>query len=496
MKDVYPGSTYVRGRSLIEIVIAFGVLLLVLSATVMVAFGNQSITVDTETSSEALYRAHAMLEKARADSRTDYISLSSSTSTESIGSMSYGKLLTVTDLTQCKKQATSSVLWNTGTLRPQHIDLSTRFVDVAGVLALGGDCATEPPSSNWDNPQRFASDTFNPGKPMALDVFRRLVYLGIDKSPFLYVTDTRSAVQGQTSGMIVPYTNGFDLGVPPNDLDVIHVPSTGKIILYAGMHANTNQVRVIDVTDMAQPVVVATRTLATVVSAGSYPQAREVYVYKDRLYVSTWETAGREFHVFDISSSTAPTEIGTGRELGITVEDFVVRDQYVAGVLRRLAFMATDKNDGELMVYDVTDPLAATELPALRQNLPGNQDGMSVFVSGARLYFGRASTPSGPELYVYDVTRPDVGLTLLGSRDIGTGVLAIRVEGRFGFIVTPATNREFQVWNVSDPGNIMLIERYNFGNLVSNGLDYEPDFIYTTGDATPNFQILYSPPNP
>jgi hypothetical protein len=56
-------------------------------------------------------------------------------------------------------------------------------------------------------------------------------------------------------------------------------------------------------------------------------------------------------------------------------------------------------------------------------------------------------------------------------------------------------NEEFDIWNVLTTP-LTHIKTYNFGNVISGGFDYEPDFVYATGQSTPNLQILYSPPKP
>jgi hypothetical protein len=492
MKDSLRGNKKMRGSILIELVIAFGILLLVLSAAVLVGLTNQQFAVDTEMDAEALNLAHTMIERTRVDARGNYISVLSSTSRHSLENGDYVHSLQVSDLTECKKQATTSVLWNVGALRSREVTLSTLLIDRKSVLALGGDCDVGSPTSFWDNPQYFAGESLVQGVPTALDVLSHIVYLGSDNAPFVHIADTRNVTMGQTAGLIVPYTNGFTLGARPNDLDVIYHPSSRRTFLYVATHAPENQLRAIDMTNQNAPDLVALRSLAGVSSSGSYPQGRHVYVYDHHVYLSTWETAGPEFHVFDISNPVSPVEIGTGRELGVTVEDLVVRDLYISGNLRRIAFMATAKNDGEVMVYDVTDPLAISELSHLRQNLPGNQDGESVFISGATLYVGRASTPSGPDMYVYDVGNLDAGMTLLGSVDFGTGVLAIRVAGGIGMFVTSKVNEELQFWNIANPISMTPVSRYRLRSIPKSGFDYESGLVYVVGSSTPHMRIMHS----
>ncbi len=478
--------------STLELLIAFAVLTLSISAVIMVVFSNQSVAIDMQTNIEALSKAQAQLEQARAGARKDFNSIVSTTTT-STSTIAYKQTLAVSDLTQCKKQVTSSVSWNNQG-RVLKIDLTTFLTDIAGALALGGDCITDSPSSNWENPKLFASDTINPGKPTALDVLNRIAYLSIDVAPFLAIADTRGATLGQNNGLFVTFMNGFNAGAKINALDAVFHSPTGKRYIFATMDMVTDQLKVIDVTDIHNPVLVATRTLNNVNQTGSYPQGYRVSYFKDRLYVITRETSGREFHIFNVSQPTNPTELGQGTELGITVNDIAMQERFIGGATKRFAYMATSQDSAELKVYDITDPTSngtISEITAV-DLLPGVQNGLSVFLVGTKLYLGRQSA-SGPDLYVYDVSNPPAGLTLLGSKDIGTGVLAIRVAGRFAFLSTPQAQNEFQVWNISNLASISLIKKYNFGNIVDQGIDYEPDFVYATGQATPNFQMLYSP---
>lgn len=492
-----------RGSSTLEILIAFAILTLSLTAVISVVFGNSSVTLDTETNTEAMALAKEALEDARADATTDYLSVDSTAYTETSGAQEYEVSLAVEDITPCKKVATSTVSWNQGlyTIRPQAITFSTILTDVAGALAQGGDCFLTAPDG-WTNPERFASDTFNPGKPNVLDALNRIVYIGVDKAPYLAVADTRSATLGQTSGLVVSYANGFDLDTVIYSLDAFEWinPSTGeeKVYVFLATASTTAQLMVVDMTDFTNPVLVAKRGLSGCVT-GSYPQGWFVYAYDDRLYLSTRETAGPEFHVFDISTPASPSELAIGSascrgySLNSTIEQFVVRDQSSGGTTKRYAFMATDQNSREIRVLDVTNPLSIIETTSV--DISGNTDGASIYLVGSKLYFGRlAVSGSSPELYVYSAKSPASGLTLLGSRDIGAGVLGIRVAGNLAFLATAKTNEEFQVWNVKNVTSITNTAIYNFGNVVGQGIDYEPDYIYVTGQATPNFQMLYSAP--
>ncbi len=490
-----------KGMSTLEILIAFTIFILVITASLQMGFGNQSITIDSETNTEGLSKATEQLEEARALSRQNFFNVNSLSSTEISGGLTYTKDLLIEDLTPCKKQATSTISWNLSPLRSQKIELSTFFADVSGTLALGGDCAADATTKKWDDPQRFAFDTLSPGKSTAIDVLDKYVYMGMDKSPYLAIANTEGAVLDPNTkqNFFVTFTNNFNsdgLSMDQiNDIDV-YKNSSGKTYAVVALASSTAQFGILDVTDPSTPLLLKTRQLIGVNPLGSQPNGYRVYYYKNKAYIVTRETSGPEFHIFDLSTPSNPIEIGIGTKLtactapnGTTVNDLVVQND--------LVYLAAEKANCELSIYDVSIPSSPKYLSGASVNLPGTEDGYSLFVIGSKLFFGRQSTPSGPELYAFNIQNALTqtgGVPQLGTaKEIGSDVLDLYITGKFGFIVTSKTKEEFQVYNISNLANILLIKKYNFGNIVAGGMDYENDFVYATGDATPNFQILYSP---
>jgi hypothetical protein len=488
-----------KGMSTLEILLAFAILILTITAVIGMGFGNQSITVDAETNTEALSKAAGILEDARASTTKDFFSIiSKSFSVDSI----YTKNLTVEDLTPCKKQATSTITWKTDGGRNQTIELGTFLTDVAGTLALGGDCAINPSEKKWDDPQRFAFDTLSPGKSTAIDVLDKYAYVGFDKKPYLAIADTRLAVLNPNNkqNFFVTFANNFNSDGQSidqiNDIDVYKNNISGKIYAVVALASSTAQFGILEVTDPLNPKLLATRQLSGVNPLGSQPNGYRIYYYQNTAYIVTKETSGPEFHIFDLSTPTNPTEVGTGTKLtactppnGTTINDLVVQNNIV--------YMAAEKANCELIVYDISNPAAPKYLNGASVNLPGTEDGFSLFILGSKLYFGRQSTPSGPEVYVFNIQNSLIqsgGVPQIGNpKEIGTDILDLYVIGKFGFLVTSKTKEEFQIYNFFQLTNIQLIKKYNFGNIVAGGMDYENDFVYATGDATPNFQILYSP---
>src|SRR3989344_9530981 len=64
-----------RGQSTLELLIALVVIILTVSSVIVVSFGNQSLSVDTELNGLALLKAREDLEDARADARENWAGL-------------------------------------------------------------------------------------------------------------------------------------------------------------------------------------------------------------------------------------------------------------------------------------------------------------------------------------------------------------------------------------------------------------------------------------
>ncbi len=403
------------------------------------------------------------------------------------------------------KQITGFIRWKEEA-RSLAVSLATFLTDPEEALALGGDCATNPPVGGWNPPVLFASDTINPGKFNTLDALQKIVYLGGDHVPYLYIADTRNTILGDNHNnnpSLVTFANSFNTSGKTidaiNDIDTYKDLANGKVYAFATTASATAQLVVLDVTDIHNPVIAqnagvpAKRTLYGVNPLGSYPEGWRVYYYDKKIYLTTRETDGPEFHIFDASDPTNPTELGN-KELNTTVNDFTVRDG--------LAYFADDSDArGELLIYDVSNPLVISEIVGARGDFPGNTNGESLFLLGNKLYFGRQKTPSAPEFYILDASSPRTavgGLPIIGlsdpNKDMGTDITNIRVAGSFAFIATYANSSGgFKVWDISNPLDIQSINlTFNFGNKPV-AIDYDSNFVYAGGESTPNFQMLYSP---
>lgn len=493
MKALFFGKALLRGVTTLEILIAFTLLTLSFASVVVLVFGSQAALTDGQIRARMLSVASAAIERMYGTSVWDMVAATSSIWVE--GGNMYTHVFAVEMQTLCQGYMTSVVSKKNG-IRAQEVVLRSDFTDRRAVVSLGRDCAVDVSQSAWSVPKVLATGLLPTGKPTAVDAFRGMVYGGSTESPYFFVIDASNVLLDKNSSSFISFVNAPTLAGPINTLDVVARPWGGveKRYVYAGLQASSSQVAVVDVTDPYKPVTIATRSLLNVSPAGSEPAANKLYYYDDRLYVVTKYTAGPEFHTFDVSDPENPIELGSGVELGSTVNAIVVQERFVGGVRKRFAYMASSQLSGELKVYEVTDLHnigAAVEVVAARQDMVGAQNGTSVYVLGTVLYMGRASTPSGPELYVFDASSPTEGLSLVASQDIAGGVHSITVVGNVAFITTSKSKSEVQVWDISTNA-ISLVSAHALSGAMVGGLDYWGGVLYATGQGSSSVEILSS----
>jgi Tfp pilus assembly protein PilV len=431
------------GFSTLELMIAFVLISIVLVGAVGANFTAQYWGINSQTSNEALYKAKTKLEDLRSLVKQDFYqatSMSLVASTDPTdpadaaclaGGLCYFVETTITDLSSCSKYVEAKVERQVENYPKIVTRLFTYLTNSPEVIARGGDCILNEPEGDWQNvsPQNVGSLSFAPGKQFTgIDVLHKKIYTTTNTNPgfIIYNVPTTLGQNPTPVGTLNITVNAVVKTL--NDLDVEEDFSTGRTYAFVTVNATSSQLAVIDVTDWSNPALVTQRSLQNVDPYASFPQGWLVFIYGSRLYMTVRETTGNEFHIFDISTPTIPTEIGNGFELNRTVNAMVVRDQKIEGVIHRLVFLAADSNLKELGVLDVTGDVI-TELNSV--DLTGIQDGYSLSLLGRRLYFGRASNAGGGELYVFDISDPVTSLPILGQGEVGANVIDLDVSGRY-----------------------------------------------------------------
>lgn len=488
------------GFSTLEIMIALTVIIIVLAGAASANFAAQYWSITSETSNEALYKAKTVLENYRALVKQDFYQATSSPILPDAcvsGQLCYFTQNTITDLSPCSKYVKSEISWQVSGYPTTTTALFTNLTNVPETINLGGDCLLAEPAGNWTaTPQSVGVLTFTPGKVFTgIDLLRKKIYAVAATSPYFMIYDSPAAAPGNP----VPLGSTAGSGTPLNALDTARNLSTGRIYSFVAQASSTSQLGVIDATDETTPVLVAERRLSgTVPPTGSFPEGWRVVAYGNRLYITTRETAGYEFHIFDITLPASPTEVGSGMELNRTVNDMIVRDQKIGGITHRFVYLAADADTKELGVLDVTGDVIS-EVNSV--SLPGTEDGLSLYLLGNNLYFGRANNATGPELYVFDASNPTVSLPIIATGEVGADVVSLRASGAYVFAGTKKVGQEFQVWKSEftlwNPSilNFGRLSSAPFAKLAPLGFDIDGNWVYAVSQlvAGDSLQIFYAP---
>ena len=503
MKAELIGRKFNQGMSTLEILIAFAVVILCVSAVIMVVFGNQSVAVDLQTNNEAIAKAQTVLEDARATSRQDYSLVkecddSGADPCSGTPDSFYNRTLTINpaSVTQCGEDVKSTTSWLINN-RILSVDFVTHLGDIATALALGGDCIIDPPGGGgptWTNPQTFTTANIDPSgnKGTDIDVIK------IDEHKYGFLTSIHPSIAKDDLWSFdletTPPTplDHIDTGPGLNAVDVARA-SNGNYYAYLANNNNSvpyEQLIVVNVTDPTNisEVPGARRSLPGV--AGADPASRAVYYYDERLYIGTKLTAGNEFNIYGVENPENPLFLGQ-REINHSIRKIVVRGTS--------AYLATTANNNELMVFDINTPGSiqppwggpgSTE-PGY--NASGNEDGTSIFLLGNIFYLGRARTASGrPELFILKTSDLSISAsTNLGLNPSSATVQDIDAVSNFIFLGTSDSNAEFQVWNKNDLNS--RVSYFNFPQAIT-GLEYMDNKIYVSVDSNNALHIIYDAP--
>jgi hypothetical protein len=485
MKALSIGKNMVlrRGSGTLEILIAFSILILAITAAISVAFGNQGLTVDTELNHQAFYNASRELDAVRAAAIANFDAVVSvtttplnSTSSEGAYAGIYKRQLDVLDLSPCAKQVTSRITWNIDPLRSQKVEFSSIIVSTSTLAAMGGiGCSVVPPL-DWSHPGTLGSIDLGPNEQGTdIKVKNKVVFISAAPTgnqpslPDLFVVDADPG----TAPSIVTSTN---TGPGLNAIAI------GGNYLYAAKAAASGQLQVIDISNVSNPLLITSSTL----QGGVTEEGNAIFYYNSRIFIGTKaDGAGPEFQVYDVSNPVIPVWLGS-REIGSDENGIFVRGT--------TAYLATSNNNQEILALNVSNP-GSIPVP-VATNLTGNEDAMSLYLLGSRLYVGRVEGSN--ELYILNATNPGASLPVLGSKNLGlspngAAVTALVVSSPYAFLGTSDSNQEFQVFNILNPAAITLIADFNFPAEAS-GIDFENNLVYVSVHQNDALRIITANP--
>ena len=197
-------------------------------------------------------------------------------------------------------------------------------------------------------------------------------------------------------------------------------------------------------------------------------ETRTVVAGVNRAFVSSGgNNAGRDFWnvtIDNIVFPPIPTEAGTYDQNGVKVNQVFGESHF--------AYLATDKNDREVVILDVSN-----STPELLLNLdiqPNNTNGKSVFVSNDYLFV----TTGDKKLYRYLLASDRKSAQQKGSFNLSANGNAIYVSNNYVFIAMDSSLNQLQIINANDPNILQTAGSLSTGNNeVGQGL-----FVSTSGD--------------
>lgn len=500
-----------KGLSIIEIIIALALMITVITGAVQANISSQYWIVTSKIGTEVLYKTKILLETMSARASVDFQSASSTSFSRSqdlhdardiacfAGGLCYFTKQTVHNISSCTKSIEATVAWNL----PKHTGTSTEslFTTIMNVdeqVARGGDCAIALLEGDWlhQSPQTVGKQITPPLFSNGIDVLQKNIYVVSSSSPQLRIY--RAPQTLGENPILIGSTSAPHRRL--NAIEIIRDFGTGRTYAFTTQHASTSQLVVFDVTDTSHPIVTAQRSLYGVQSSGSFPQGWRVFAYGQRLYVLTRETAGLELHIFNIANPALPYELtASARDINRTVNDLVVREQKIGGILHRYLFLAASSGLKELSIFDVTND---NPIEVAVVNLSGTEDALSLYLNGDKLYLGRKSG-TGPELFVFDVLSLLRGDTTPQAKsEVGADVHTLQGVGDLLFLGTSKSSAQFQVWNADtitwNPTipNTGRLSFTSIPNLAPHGIDNNGDYVYLqsqSATAPESLSVYYTP---
>jgi hypothetical protein len=430
-----------KGFSTIEMLVAMTVMLLVLSAALLLSFGNQSLLADSVGSTEALSLAEEMLSAEEVLAHADFNAVMPATSTETIGSMVYTKALGVqTQSSSLTKKITATVSWAGEYGRAERVSLGMYVTDFED--AFSSDTCTTELSGNWTTPvvanavQNFAQLVGDSSGAYTLTDVK--AYKGK-----LYVTASNSSSAKETF-FIFTMAAPSPVLLAKLDNDTKHNTGLAAVALsngyaYVAGALSSDQLQIIDISNpgnLTSASVVATYKLpASGAGAGNAIFYKNGYVY-----LGLAASGGGEFNIIDVHNPKSPQWVGS-YNIGNTVNSIYVRGSY--------SYVASP-NAKNLMVLDISNPanplLVGSYAPATSAN------GEQVFAIGDTVYLGR--TYGTNELYALNASTP-TSISPFGFKDLGVGtntsINGMVLRSNIAFLLT---NKQLVAYDVSNPATI------------------------------------------
>lgn len=442
------------GQSTLELLIALVIIILTISSVIVVFFGNQSLSVDTELNTLALLKTREDLEDARADARENWAGLISSSQSDG----QFTRDVIVENINDYEKKVTTRVSWQTDPLRPQKVEFTTILTDWVTSLSEGGGGGL---TGDWRDPRTAGTIDLGPGNEGTdLSVKNYTVYATAkasdDKKHDFYSIDVTNVDAPVKLGSI-------DTGKGLNAIALM------TSYAYVAHNNNVSQLQIIDISTPSNP------SLAAQISLQSNAQsAISVFALGDYAYIGSIVSTGKEFQIFNVSNPTNPTFTGSV-EIGANINDIYV--------YRNRAYLATGRTDAEIMIFDISTPSSPQQIASFDSM---STPGLSIFVNN----FNRFFVGIGNSFQIIDSSNLN-SLIVKGAFNAGGSINDLCIRSYLAFLATANANSEFQAVDITDQTNLMPHSSYNFPQ-IATGTTYHNNVVFTSVRSNNSLRIITS----
>lgn len=464
------------GQSLVEVLVAVGILVLGIGASFFVFFGGQSLTIDSANAQLALDYGSEGLEAVQSIRNRNWQELSDGahglvyqnnewmfgSSTTSDSKSIFTRAVFISTIDQNTKQASTTISWT--------IEGKTQTVELVEQLTrweapLVGGCLAGTLTGNWSLPQLLGSGDLGPGNE------------GTDvtvKMPYAFVSGTASASNK-------PDIFVFNVSNPsaPSLIASLNIGADGINALYQKGNylygASSNDSKELIIFDISAPAGIS--EIGSLNISGDH-NALSINGAGNTVYLGRKEDgSGNEFFVIDVSTPSSPA-VTASFNIGDDVNDIMA-----AG--NRL-YLVSEESNNDLWIYDITVQNSPVFLASYNFQQGGELISVlgdlnnNVFVGDGSNDFFSLSAANPSQIYVRD------SLAAGGAvNDI------ICVADNLAFLATSNSGKEFMVVDVNDPANITERASLNFPQ-VGTGIDFADNKVFMSVRSNDSLRIITS----
>lgn len=495
---------FTKGSVTLELLIAFAILILNITAVILILNGGQSIYIDSETNTEALFKAKSILEQTREKSKIDFNLVSPRIITEPEGPIVYTKKINVDQLNLFTKEISSSIEWNALGGRTLKIELKTLLTNPEALK--GGDTCSSVLEGDWKNPEMtsyaFGADILgdtSSGFPItSIQVFKNRAYVtvnndnGNNDGTFFILNISNPEQKPEPEGFLDnSLTVSEGLNAVAVDGESYAFVANGYDSASSGCDEGDNcaQLQVINISNPHNPHLIRNFKIQSTTSGGKLAYGTSIFYQDGIVYLGLAKSNNQEFYILDVSgkiiSSASPSNPAkiSSFEVGNGVNAIFKKNNYI--------YLASP-NDQELKILNISDLYNPTLVGGF--DAPGGGgnygNGKSLSLVGDSLFLGRTLL-NGNEFYILDKKNPEINLPILGFKDIKNGTDNSSVNGIVvrDYLVFLITNSEFQILNIEDPSNITeftdpLILPPGTGGVHGTATDCEGNYIYVGSEGS------------